>query len=366
MLMVILGAGASYDSSQAYRPVHVGWGGQQSSFGVPAQRPDDEGPWRPPLAKDLFLDRHHALGNIVRKYPKLSHILPYLREPSNNRSVEEILESLQEEGKDNPESQREFASVRYYLSELLHEVTEGWLTKTNRVTNYAPLLRDILRFNRSSEPVCLVTFNYDLLLENALNTFDFKLKDPEEHLGSHPLLKLFKLHGSVNWSRVVTGQHGNRLQPQHIIEQADTLQVSDTFVLANAAEVSDMFRFEDPIFPAIAIPVQTKSKEYFECPRTHLTYLGQMLDNITKILIIGWQAREAHFLQMLKPKLPLLRQVMVVGANRLDAEEILRYFLEAIGKQIGNQILSRNLYTGQGGFTDFIVNEEGLDFFKAH
>ena len=169
MLMVILGAGASYDSSQAYRPVHVGWGGQQSSFGVPAQRPDDEGPWRPPLAKDLFLDRHHALGNIVRKYPKLSHILPYLREPSNNRSVEEILESLQEEGKDNPESQREFASVRYYLSELLHEVTEGWLTKTNRVTNYAPLLRDILRFNRSSEPVCLVTFNYDLLLERALD-----------------------------------------------------------------------------------------------------------------------------------------------------------------------------------------------------
>src|SRR6266403_1429867 len=167
MLMVILGAGASFDSSQAYRPVNVAVGGQQS-FAISAPRPDDEGPWRPPLAKDLFLDRHHALGSIVASYPKLSHILPYLREPSNGRSVEQILESLQEEGKDNPESQREFASVRYYLCELLDEVTKGWLAKTNRVTNYAPLVRDILRFNRSSESVCLVTFNYDLLLEHAL------------------------------------------------------------------------------------------------------------------------------------------------------------------------------------------------------
>src|SRR6266852_4410000 len=361
MLMVVLGAGASYDSSQAYRPVYPGGGGY-ASFASTAPRPDDEGPWRPPLAKDLFLDRHHALGGIVTNYPKLSHILPYLREPSNSRSVEEILESLQEEGKDNPESQREFASVRYYLCELLDEVTKGWLAKTNRVTNYAPLLRDILRFNRSSEPVCLVTFNYDLLLEHALYTFDFKARPPEEHLDSHSILKLFKLHGSVNWSRLVNGQHGNRLQPQHLIEQADKIKVSDTFVLANATEVNDMFKFEEPIFPAIAIPVQTKSEQYFECPRSHLTYLGQMLDNITKILIIGWQAQEAHFLQMLKPKLPLLRQVMVVGANKEDAEKILPHFL----KEIGKHILPQNRYVGQGGFTHFIVTQEGGDFFRAY
>lgn len=123
-----------------------------------------------------------------------------------------------------------------------------------------------------------------------------------------------------------------------------------------------MFKFEDPIFPAIAIPVQTKSERYFECPHAHLTYLGQMLDNVTKILIIGWQAKEAHFLQMLKPKLPLLRQIMVVGANAPDAEKVLRYFLEEIGKRI----LPLNRYVGQGGFTDFIVNQEGQDFFKAY
>ncbi len=86
-----------------------------------------------------------------------------------------------------------------------------------------------------------------------------------------------------------------------------------------------------------------------------------MLDNITKILIIGWQAKEAHFLQMLKPKLPLLRQVMVVGANKSDAENILRYFLE----QTGKRLLAQNRYVGQGGFTDFIVTQEGHEFFRA-
>src|ERR1700683_4757686 len=111
MLMVILGAGASYDSAQAYPVV--------SSRGEPIGHAEE---WRPPLAKDLFLDRHHVLGYIVGKYPKLTHILPHLREPSNGRSVEEMLESLQEEGKDSPESLREFASVRFYLCELLHEV----------------------------------------------------------------------------------------------------------------------------------------------------------------------------------------------------------------------------------------------------
>jgi hypothetical protein len=345
MLMVVMGAGASYDSSQAFRPV----------------RPDDGGPWRPPLAKDLFLDRHHALGDIVAKYPKLTHILPYLREPSNGRSVEQILEVLQEEGKDDPESKREFASVRFYLCELLHKVTEEWTSLTNGVTNCAPLLKEILRFNNPDEQVCLVTFNYDSLLERALYTFDFKCRVPEEHFDSHPILKLFKLHGSVDWSRLVDLPHGTRLVPQHLIEQADTIQLTDEFVLANATIPYDMHSFGQPIFPAIAIPVQTKSEAYFECPRSHLTYLGQMLDNVTKILIIGWQAREAHFLQMLRRKLPLLRQVMVVGANAQDAENILRYFLE----QTGKRLLAQNRYVGQGGFTQFIVTQEGHEFFGA-
>ena len=38
-------------------------------------------------------------------------------------------------GKDNPESKKEFASVRFYLCELLCKVTEEWSSRTNGVTN---------------------------------------------------------------------------------------------------------------------------------------------------------------------------------------------------------------------------------------
>jgi hypothetical protein len=340
MLMVIFGAGASYDSAQSRR----------TAIGTR---------WRPPLAKDLFLDPHDDYGDIVRRYPKLTHILPYLREPSND-SVEQVLETLQEQGKDDPESQREFASVRFYLCELITKITEDWSAKTNGVTNYAPLIKDILRFNNPSEQVCLITFNYDLLLERALYTFDFKRLAPAEQLDAHPILKLFKLHGSIDWSRLVCLPEGTRLTPQHLIDRADTIQVSDDFVLANATWPHDMHRFGKPLFPAIAIPIQNKSDQYFECPHPHRAYLAKMLQDVTKILIIGWQAREAHFLQMLRhPHLPNLRHVMVVGADGTDAGRTLKYF----GEEIKLSVLYQNV--SHGGFTDFIVNREGPEFLRA-
>jgi hypothetical protein len=358
MLMVIFGAGASYDSAQAYRPASPGGG--SANFGVSAQLPTDEGPWRPPLAKDLFQDRHHQTGFIVNRYPKLTHILPYLREPSNGRSVEEILETLQEESKDSPETKRELASVRFYLCELLNKVTTEWSERTNGVTNYAPLVRDILRFNKPGERVFLVTFNYDLLLERALYTFDFKRRNPEDQLNfSHEILKLFNLHGSVGWSRLLDLPEGVRLSPQNLIDIADTIRMTDNFVLADATNPNDASRYPKSLMPAIAIPVQTKSDEYFECPPTYRDYLVKGLPHVTKILIIGWQAKEAHFLRMLQSNLPQLRHVMVVGANQADANGILNYFSGEIRKRVPDQSAA------SGGFTDFVVNHRGDDFFKA-
>jgi hypothetical protein len=335
-------------------------GSQSIPAGAPPPAPGE--PWRPPLAKNLFRDRHHVLGDIVRSYPKLAHILPYLREPTKGRSLEQMLESLQEEGKGNPESQREFASVRFYLCELLQRVTEEWSLRTDGATNYAPLVRDVLRFCNPGDRVCLVTFNYDMLLERVLSSFEFKNKPPEAHLDSHPILKLFKLHGSVGWSRLVDiPPRGMRFSPQGIIERADTMQLSDKFVLANPTNPHEMHNFGNPIIPAIAIPVQTKSDQDFECPITHLNYFTEMLPHVTKVLIIGWQAKEAHFLRMLRSKLPNLKHVMVVGADATDAKGTLKYFVGEIGQYVASQ----NQSVGQGGFTDFIVNEEGLPFYRA-
>lgn len=342
--MVIFGAGASYDSAQAF----------------PVDGPH-AGPWRPPLANDLFRDQYGTFGGIIRKYSKLTRILPYLREPTAHGSVEQTLESLQTQRRDYQERQRELAAVKFYLSDLLMQVTDEWHGHTNGVTNYAPLVDEILRLHKSDDPVCLVTFNYDLLLERALDTFDFKPRDPENYLQSHPVLKVFRLHGSVNWSRTV-GVGGPRLSPQDLIERADALPDFDRFILANAATEWEAPTPYGGIFPAIAIPVQTKTEEHFECPASHREQLEQMLPLITKILIIGWQAREAHFLQMLKHRVSTLNQLthlMVVGKDYDDSNTILRYFLD----QIGKTSVPRTFY-GKRGFTHFIVNQEGEEFLR--
>lgn len=349
MLMVIFGAGASYDSAEAF-PASIR-GAMTYATG---------GPWRPPLAMDLFINREGAFGDIVVKYPKLNHILPYLRKPRHGETVEQVLEFFQEQGKNSPETLRELASVQFYLCELLDKMTVEWSRQTNGTTNYGPLIRDILEFNRTGEEVCLVTFNYDLLLEQSLYSFSFKRRTPQEHLDAHPTLKLFKLHGSVNWSRTVEVA-GMRLQPQALIEQAPDLQVSNKFVLANAA--TEWFQStQGSIFPAIAIPVQTKTEDHFACPAAHREYLAQKLDWVTKILIIGWQAGEAHFLRMLRNKLPLLTHVMVVGQHRPDSEQIMTRFLFDIGRI---DFPLHNQFFGTGGFTKFIVEREGDAFFTA-
>jgi len=52
---------------------------------------------------------------------------------------------------------------------------------------------------------------------------------------------------------------------------------------------------------------------------------------------------------------------MVVGRNSPDADGILKHFLKETSKHISPE----NRDVGRGGFTDFIVNEEGHNFFKA-
>lgn len=90
MLMVIFGAGASYDSAQAF-PLPVLEPYAKGNVIGSIMSPDSGAPWRPPLANDLFRDANLAFGHIVQRYPKLTHILPFLRQPSNGRTVEEEL-----------------------------------------------------------------------------------------------------------------------------------------------------------------------------------------------------------------------------------------------------------------------------------
>ena len=241
MLMVIFGAGASYDSSPDFPP-------SAGSEVIPSE------PWRPPLTNELFLDTNGSFGDIVLRYPRLHGVLDFLRRPQKGRTVEQQLELYLEEASTDPERQRQLFSVRYYLHDLFRMVSNEWLKRTSGVTNYAILIDQIRHLNTSGEPVCLVSFNYDLLLDKVI----FPGVNPpalERHFDAQPIFKLFKPHGSVDWARFAAGPEasqspiradatsGPRRMPDELIELGPRLTLSDQYVRANATDPHQMFTF---------------------------------------------------------------------------------------------------------------------------
>src|SRR5438034_3891921 len=186
MLLVILGAGASYDSAPSRDP---------------RQREYSTMDLRPPLANELFSDRKY-FGDVMNKYPRCLDIVPRLRHIPPESSVELELQKLQAEVIDYPERHQQLAAIRYYLQEILWACAEGWLRETQNVSNYITLVDDIKRWKKPGEKVCFVTFNYDTLLDKALAHHGYPFTELSAYIARD--LMLVKLHGSVNWARIVS------------------------------------------------------------------------------------------------------------------------------------------------------------------
>src|SRR5208337_1797773 len=106
------------------------------------------------------------------------------------------------------------------------------------------------------EPVCLVSFNYDLLLDNAIDPSGAGPQPLENHFDAQLTFKLFKPHGSVDWAQFIAGpkratyyeksqrpgffdppaSQGPRLTPPQLIDQAHDLKLSGEYVRANASD----------------------------------------------------------------------------------------------------------------------------------
>jgi hypothetical protein len=198
------------------------------------------------------------------------------------------------------------------------------------------------------------------LLDRALLSFDYQPQGPENQFNAHETFKLFKPHGSIDWGRFVIVPPPTRLTYQHIIERADTIELSNEFTRAGTI---DTYPQDRSVFPAIAVPFQTKTEDTFEWPQSHRAYLEELLPSVTKIMIIGWQAKEAHFLQMLRDALRGrgrgVTHLFVVGAHEDYARATLEHFAADLGYLPGHHDVARK------GFSQFVANREGEAFLRA-
>ena len=115
MIMVIFGAGASYDAV----PSRPATNAQYSCAFLPD---------RMPLANELFLDLDRFTA-WIRSFPQCKPIIPYLRSPTPGVTLEQVLQTLQEEGKTDPERQRQIAAIRFYLHGVIWECEDRWHTR---------------------------------------------------------------------------------------------------------------------------------------------------------------------------------------------------------------------------------------------
>jgi hypothetical protein len=171
---------------------------------------------------------------------------------------------------------------------------------------------------KDNQPVCVVTFNYDQLIEHALNGAGITTAQLSDYIAS-PRFKLFKVHGSIRWVRYIRAKELPIDQQQWtatnlVIENVAALDFSDDFAIASSYPSG--FNDNKLVAPAIAIPLEDKTA--FECPSDHLDLLKKILPQTDRFLIIGWQATERHFLHMLRGSLmgPVSGHTVVLNSAR--------------------------------------------------
>jgi hypothetical protein len=122
MLLVIFGAGASYDSVSHLPPPGSG---------------------RPPLGNKLFEDRT-IFVNAMKRFPECIPLVPTLR--GKGVQVEKELARIKEQTKTYPRAFSELTAIRFYLHYALWECQRDWHRSHNGITNYAALLRELDRW----------------------------------------------------------------------------------------------------------------------------------------------------------------------------------------------------------------------------
>ena len=302
-LLVIFGAGASYDSLPV--PPRVA---------VRVRAATDENKWRPPLASQLFNLDNRDYAAIAAQFPEaIPRISEANQVAARGGAIEEKLEEWQLEAETNTRRFRQLTGIRFYLQELLWHASVEWIGDASRHTNYL-LLADQLEDwrQRANAEIAYVTFNYDLMLEDALPHLRLPhfrdsyrdLPNADDYIEDQDT-RVFKVHGSVNWVHELLNSKVPDGFGHAKVRSEIALRMSKMEIGKPIRVLGDPMK---PVYegkltsPALAIPVVTKRA--FECPDEHISALVQSVGRVQWILVVGWRGTEEHFNAILDHHLP--------------------------------------------------------------
>ncbi len=321
MLTIIIGAGASFDSYPEYPSV--------------GQNPVTFVDTRLPLAKELFSRR---FANIARAHPLAFPLFSSLRRANN---IEHELERISADSSD-PDIPKQLLAVRHYIHDVISTAQSNWNNTLDEHTTYYEFLNILRRWHvRTKEPVALITFNYDTLLDQAFTAnIGVSLLKMPSYVQNRTGFQLFKPHGSINWVRVAKNVYSGTLY-----DSADKIEWSDEFVTDN--ENRPMF----PSAPAIAIPTETKT--FFEFPSSHLDEMKKAIEQTTVLITIGWRGAEKHFLKLWEDSASkrTIQKLQIVNSDQAKSEEI----YDNIAKY--GKTTTEKLHIFSDGFSKYVPNQ---------
>ena len=307
MLLVILGAGASHDFA-----------------------PGAQGAWQPPLANGLF--DPGEFGAALKRFPQIAGLVPSLRGLPTGISLEERLDEIQAEAEGkSSRAPVELMAMRYYLRYVLWECSATSIERTSNVTNYARLFRIIEVWREThDERVCVVTFNYDTLLENAAQSvLGASFRTLDSYIAG-PNWEYFKVHGSCTWGQALTNSiDRNRIDAAGVIALGSTIQLGSHYIWDTPPAAGAFSGIEHQgsriaLAPAIALPLRSKTS--FACPPEHLTRLRERMTRVDRILSIGWRAQDRHFLAEIRTRSEEPIRTCIVTDSQAGAEDVSEVF----------------------------------------
>lgn len=333
MLVVIFGAGASFDSVNT-----------RVTTGL-------EMKYRPPLAKELF-DSRDTFSQVIDQYPQIRPIASNLRRSmAAGKDFEQTLEKIQERYPESVEIKRQLGALRFYLREIIRISSNEWFSQARGVTNYTELFSELENWRRiNNERIVYVTFNYDNLTERSLGeVLNRPFGGLNDYINDEKTL-LIKPHGSINWTQIsqlynVTAYDHSQT---YVINRFEHLRF--TGEMAFVGDGFDIDADDGYInIPAIAIPMNRKSE--FICPENHLNVLWDCLRTADRIMTVGWRANEEHFKKswrnLVLTQLPVKT---LVCSNTKEGAQVTIENLKSAG-------IASDFTIAEGGFSELLGTE---------
>jgi hypothetical protein len=320
--------------------------GAGASFSAPQESHNQKHLIEPPLVNSLFDNRFLNEANKVIPFQyNLPNIMGLIFTFSSygNMSFEDYMSDIYEKivTKKIPKNSllNTLDSVLqsvYYLQALFNRISQLY---SDQITLYDGLIN---RLSLLYEDICIINFNYDLLLEQAIQR---RFKTPFDQMNSYidGNFKLLKPHGSCNWA------YSNVPVPQNSDTFDDKIQKLDRLTSKNVTINKDSAYYpEHDLFPCMVMPINYKEgffKKKFVFPTNHYEEMRKQLSEAEQILIIGWSGKENHFGEELK-ELCSDRKIKKVIVDLNGAKKT--------SEEIGNYIDTKDVIPFDYGFKNFL------------